>query len=466
MAEEEQEQENTDDANVATEEEKDYEYNVRIEDTGPATKKITVDIPEDRIKNKLAEQYKELRSQAAIPGFRPGHAPQKLIEKRFAADVKDQVRRSLVSESYEQALEKNKLSVLGEPDFENPDAIKLPDSGPMSFSFTIEVQPEFTIPDLKGLKVKKPKIEVKDDNVDQAMQNLREQQGALMPVEDRGVEPKDYLFADIHVKVNGEVVAHQHDAQIVARPGRIGGVQIDDLDNQLEGQKPGETRTIKATAPDTHPNEALRGKEVEIEISLKDLKHLELAEINDAFLEDLGFKDEKELRDALREQMVERISYDVQQALREQVSKHLVDSIHFDLPAKLSGKQADRIVNRRAVDLMMRGLSRDQIEANLDKLRAGADQEAARELKLFFILQKLAQDMGVDVDEAELNGRIAMLAAQRGRRPEKLKQEMAKDGTLANLYLQMREQKALDQVLEGAQIEEVDVPSEAGEKKD
>jgi len=132
MAEQEQDG-NDNDTNVATEDEK-YEYNVTIEDTGPATKKITVDIPEDRIKNKLAEQYKELRSQAAIPGFRPGHAPQKLIEKRFAADVKDQVRRSLVSESYEQALEKNNLSVLGEPDFENPDAIKLPDSGPMSFS--------------------------------------------------------------------------------------------------------------------------------------------------------------------------------------------------------------------------------------------------------------------------------------------------------------------------------------------
>src|SRR5437016_115470 len=180
---------------VADEQQQAYQYNIRVEDAGPATKKVSVEIPQDRIQQKLAEQYKELRSQAAIPGFRPGHAPQKLIEKRFASDVKEQVRRSLVSESYEQALEKNNLSVLGEPDFENPDAIKLPDSGPMSFSFTIEVQPEFSIPDLKGLKVKKPKIEVKDDNVDQAMQNLREQQGALMPVEDRGVEPKDYLFA-------------------------------------------------------------------------------------------------------------------------------------------------------------------------------------------------------------------------------------------------------------------------------
>jgi len=454
----------TADSNVATEEQ-EYAYNVKIEDLGPATKKIVIEIPEDRIKEKLAEQFKELRGQAAIPGFRPGHAPQKLIEKRFATDVKDQVRRTLVSESYEQALEKNNLNVLGEPDFDNPEAITLPDSGSMNFSFTVEVQPDFTIPDLKDIKVKKPKIDVKDENVDQAMQNLREQQGALMPVEDRGVQEKDYLLADVHVKEGGNVVAHQHDAQIVARPGRIGGIQIDDLDKQLEGQKPGETRTIKAHAPETHTNEALRGKDVEIEVALKDLKHLELAELNEAFLSDLGFKDEAELREALREQMVERITYDVQQALREQVSKHLTDSIHFELPAKLSTKQADRVVNRRAIELLQRGLSREQIEANIERLRAGADEEAARELKLFFILQKLATDLGVDVDEGELNGRIAMLAAQRGRRPEKVKQDMAKDGSLTNLYLQMREQKALDKVLESAQIEEVDVPNTSAEEK-
>jgi trigger factor len=454
----------TADSNVATEEQ-EYAYNVKIEDLGPATKKIVIEIPEDRIKEKLAEQFKELRGQAAIPGFRPGHAPQKLIEKRFATDVKDQVRRTLVSESYEQALEKNNLSVLGEPDFDNPEAITLPDSGAMNFSFTVEVQPDFSIPDLKDIKVKKPKIEVKDENVDQAMQNLREQQGALMPVEDRGVQEKDYLLADVHVKENGNIVAHQHDAQIVSRPGRIGGIQIDDLDKQLEGQKAGETRTIKSKAPETHPNEALRGKDVEIEVTLKDLKHLELAELNEAFLSDLGFKDEAELRDALREQMVERITYDVQQALREQVSKHLLDSIHFELPAKLSTKQADRVVNRRAIELMQRGLSREQIEANIERLRAGADEEAARELKLFFILQKLSTDLGVDVDEGELNGRIAMLAAQRGRRPEKVKQDMAKDGSLTNLYLQMREQKALDKVLESAQVEEVDVPSTPVEEK-
>src|SRR5688500_6901368 len=107
------------------EQEDEFQYDIKIEDAGPATKKVVVKVPMERIDEKLAEQFKELRQQAAIPGFRPGHAPQKLIEKRFSGDVKEQVKRTLVSESYEQALEKNNLNVLGEPEFDNPDAIQL-----------------------------------------------------------------------------------------------------------------------------------------------------------------------------------------------------------------------------------------------------------------------------------------------------------------------------------------------------
>ena len=437
-----------------------YQYAVTVEDAGPATKKVSIEIPQDRIQQKLAEQYKELRGQAAIPGFRPGHAPKKLLEKRFSADVKEQVRRSLVSESYEQAMEKNEIQPIGEPEFGNAEKLDLPETGPLNFTFMVEVQPKITLPNLKGLKVKKPKIEVKDENVDQAMQNLREQQGVLLPIEDRGVEPKDFLTADVHVKLDGNVVAHAHDSQIVARPGRVGGIQIEDLDKQLEGQKSGETRTITVKAPDTHANEALRGKDVQIEIALKDIKKLELAEINQEFLESLGFADEKELREALREQMVERITNDVQQAMREQVNKFLLDSVTMELPTRLSDRQADRIVSRRAMDLMTRGIAREQIEANIERLRSGAHDEAVRELKLFFILQQIATERGVDVDESELNGRIAMMAVQRNRRPEKMKQDMAKDGSLSNLFVQIREQKAVDKILDEAEIEEVEMKPE------
>ncbi len=445
------------------EKEPEFVYPVKVEEIGPAARRVTVEIPRERIVAKLDEQYKELRQQAAVPGFRVGHAPRKLLERRFSEDVKDQVASTLVRESYAQALEKNKIEVIGEPEFANKEAMKLPDEGSLNYTFEVEVSPKITVPDFASMKVKKPKITITEANVDQAMQNLREQQGTLIPVEDRSVESGDYLTADVHIKVDGAVVGHQHDGQVVARGGRIAGIEVEDLDKQLAGAKPGETRTINTRAPDTHSNEKMRGKDVQIEIAIKDIKRLELAEINATFLEDLGFDNEQELRDALREQMEEKINSDIQQAMREQVNRFLLENTPVDLPYKMSSRQADRVVSRRALDLMQRGMPREQVQANLERLRTGAADEAIRELKLFFILQKIAADMEVDVNEGELNGRVAMLAAQRDQRPEKLKQEMQKEGSLADLYVQMREQKAVDKILEKAQVEDVEMTPQQGE---
>ena len=443
-------------------------YSIRIEDAGPASKKVTVEIPKEEVAKKIAEQFKELRQEAAIPGFRKGHVPQKLLEKKFSSDVKEQVRRTLISESYEMAVEKNSLQVIGEPEFENPDEIKLKDDAPLSYSFSIEVQPDIKLPELTGIKVKKPTIQVTDQHIDQAMQNLREQQGTLIPVEDRGVQDGDHITAEIHAMIDNNVVHHSPDARMVVRPGRMVGIQVEDLPKQLEGMKPGEMRTLKLTVPQDYPTESLRGKELQIDVSLKDIKRLEAAEINKEFLDDLGFQNEQELRDALKEQMLERIQADIQQAMRNQVVDHLLKNVEVSLPERLSARQADRVVNRRAVNLMLRGMAREQVEANASRLRTGAADEAVRELKTFFILQQVAKDQNVDVSEAELNGRIATLALQQGRRPEKVKQELAKDSsTLMNLYVQVREEKALDNILAKAQIEEVDAtapPKEATEK--
>jgi trigger factor len=442
---------------AAVQEPETIPYQIKIEDAGPATKKVSIEVPQEVIASKLEKQFTQLRREAALPGFRPGHAPRKLIEKRFHTDVRDQVKRTLISESYEQAIAKNSLSVIGEPHFDNADSIELPETGSLTYSFEVEVQPDINLPPLTGLAVKKPKVEVKDEHVDQAMLNLRQQQGILVPVEDRGVEAGDYLTADIHLKVDGNVVSHQHDAQVIAKPGRFAGIQIDDLDVKLQGQKPGEKREFIVTGPDNHAVEQIRGKEVVVEVNLKDIKKLELAELDQAFLDGLGFADEAELRDALHEQMLERVDYDVKQSMRDQINNYLLQNVYIDLPSKLSDRQADRVLQRRRIDMLMRGLPEDQVDARIESLRGGIREEAVRDLKLFFILQKIAGDFNVEVDEAELNGRIALLAAQSGKRPEKLKQEMTADGSLLSMYVQMREQKAIDEILKSAKVEEVDV---------
>lgn len=438
-----------------------FAYPVMVEDAGPATKKLTIDIPEARIREKLAEQFHELRTHATIPGFRPGRVPLSLLEKRFATEVRDQVRRQLIGESYEYAVSSNQLQVLGDPQFDNPRQLEnLPESGDLRYTVIVEIQPVFNLPNLDGIPVKRPKIEVTEANVDQAMQNLREQQGQLVPVED-SARPRDFIFGDFHLKLDGQVIGHQHGGQIMVANGRIGGIEIPDLEGKLVGLQPGQTRTLEVDVPANHHQPEIAGKHVQIEVKVHDIKRLEPAVIDQDFLESLGFASEKELRDALREQLVERIDDDVAEAMRNQVRKYLLDNTTMELPLKLTERQSNRVVQRRAINLMQRGVPQAQIEANLDAIRQGSIDEARAELKLYFILNKIAEERGVEVDEAELNGRIARMAVLRGERPEKLKQAMSKDGSIQQLYLQLREQKALDTILDKAVIEDLPVGRDA-----
>lgn len=442
---------------VAVEE---FDYPISIEDAGPATKRISIEIPEERIASKMGEQFDQVSDMAVLPGFRPGKAPRKLIERRFGGDIRNQVRDSLVREAFQQAVSKNSLAVIGEPEFEEGTKLELPESGSLKFQFNVEIQPDFALPDFSRLIVKRPVIKVTDVHVDQAMQNLREQQGTLIPVEDRGVQAKDHVMCDIELKQNGEVIGNMKNATVIAKAGNVGGIPIPDLEKQLEGAKPGETRVINVTAPEDHQSEKLRGQPLDIEFKINDIKYLELAEIDDEFLEQLGFTNEQELRDELKVQMDHRIESDIKVAMHNQVRNFLMKNIEMELPNKLTQRQEHRVANRRASEAMMRGMSQDQVKQNLDRLYMGALDQARAELKQFFALSKLAQQHEIEVDEDEVNLQIAEMAMYRDMRPEQLKHKLSEGGQLKDLYMALRERKTLDKVIEGLTIEDVEIKPE------
>lgn len=431
----------------------DFDYPTNVEDAGPSQKKVTVTIPADRIKTVKNRSIADAASEIRLPGFRAGKAPRHLVEKKFGKALNDQVQQELIRESYQSAMTKSELKVIGEPQFDKPESIKLPEEGDFEYSFTVELQPEFSMPDVSELTVRKPKITINDDHVQQALTNLRNQQGSLVPVE-RGVEEGDYLVADVTVKKGEEEIASQQDAQLVARSGRIAGVELPEFAKQVEGLKVGESRTVEQEVPAAHPNVNLAGQTLSIEVALKDIKALAPATIDGPFLESLGFENEQELLDALREQMEERVAADIAASVRKQVSDHIASKVEMTLPENLVKRQADRVVNRRAVNLLMRGLPRDRVEANIDKLKEGSEAEAERELKLFFMLSRVAEEKSLSVDEDEVNGEIAMQAINNGQRPEAVKRRMEKDGSIQNLYQQMLDNKALDSLAEAAKVEE------------
>lgn len=437
---------------------------VSIEDASEATKKITVEIDRKRIDAKYDELFGELRTSAQIPGFRIGHAPRRLMEKRFGKEVTEDVRNGLVSESLAKAIEESKLEVLGDPDI-HLDEITVPETGNMTFSVTVEVRPEFEVPTYTGIPVTKPSAEITDERVDEATKQFLGAQGKRIEVKEPASEG-DIVIAD--VKFNGEgIEEHVHEnIHIRVAPGVLDGVPLEELGEKLTGVQPGRTVMIETVVPQGHPTEKLRGKKVFFIITVKEVVRIEVPELNDQLASDFGFANAGAFKDFVRQNLTARMDSEVQQSMRDQLCKYLVENTKLELPADATSRQAAAALRRRYIDLMNRGVPREQIEQNLELLQAQAGEQARNEMKLGFILDKIAKAENITVEEGEINSRIAQMAVQYGRRPERLRSELANEGALDQVAIQIAEQKTLDKLLESANIGEAILAEEAAKEKE
>ena len=426
---------------------------VTIEDSGSCKKKITVEVPEETIKASLDEQYQDLRREAAIPGFRKGRAPIRLIEKRFGTEIGLQVKVKLLADASQAAIDANKLDVLGEPDIDH-EKVELPETGSMTFDFEVEVRPEFDLPELEGVEVEKPKIEPTDEEIDEEIMAMRRQAGIWAPKEGGQVEEDDQIVADVVMEIE-DVEEHEKLDNVevsIRETGFVGPIPVEGLSDLLVGAKVGDEKKTTVEVPKTFHNEQYRGKKVDITIEVKDIKQLEPAEMNEEFLERFGVDNEDDLRDKLMEYRRSQAEREARSSMAEQIHRYLLDNTKFDLPEAIVADQSTRILQRQYTNMLMQGLPREQIEQQMQQIRASSDEQAEEQLKLFFLMDKIAEALEITTTEEEINGHIAQVAAMRNRRPAKVREELEKDGSLTQFILQVREQKCIEKILESAKI--------------
>jgi trigger factor len=450
-----EEQEKQDDLPQAT---------VTIEEAGAARKRIKLDIPAERIAGKLKEAFGDLQHEAVLPGFRRGRAPKRLIEKRFGGDIRNTVKQQLVAEAYEKAIEDNKLEAIGEPEVDLA-KIELPESGNLHVSVEVEVAPQFDLPSIEKISVKKPKLEANEDRLNLAVENLRKYFGHWHDKTTPATE-EDTLVVDAKIVAeDGTVVNEQTGVNLAVKSESIPGINTGNLTEKLKGATIGGTVTIDGTLPDDHADEKLKGKKVTITLSVKGVKHQHLPEVNQEFAGMLGFDDIEALKGDLKERLVTQLEQETHGAMAQQVYRYLLSNTNIDLPAKLSQRQMGTVLRRRATEMMQKGVPEAEIVQHIDQLRISSAQQAAVDLRLFFIMGKLAEQFGIDVTPEEVNARIASIAAQYGRRPEKLKSQMSASGQLEQLFLQIRDGKVVDKLVEMGEVTDVDEKTLAEEFK-
>jgi trigger factor len=433
---------------------------IRVEDAGPCRKKISVTVPAELVNEHISSATSTIVAGATLPGFRRGRAPRQLIEKRFGASIRGEAKQQLVSAAYSDAVQANNLRVIGEPEpGEGFAEMEVVEGKPLSFTVEVEIAPEFELPSLEGVQVYKPAIEVKDEMVDEQIAKLGLNEGELES-QDQAV-PGDYCIGHGVMKLDsGEVLIDVPDAVVQVPPdasqprGAILGVMVDDFGTQIGTPKPGDTFVVKTTGPESHENPRVRGAALTIEFTVDRVERI-IPATPEQLVERFGLESVQALRETMTLRLNQRAMLEQQSVMRQQVAKHLIDTIDFELPEKVSAAQAERNISRARYEMMYRGLDAQAVEERIAELRSTSADVARRQLKLFFILAKIASERDVRVTEQEIYGRIHQIAQQRGLSPNQVAQELSRNNQIGAIAQQIREHKVLDALIAQAKVEEI-----------
>ncbi|HTM52868.1 MAG TPA: trigger factor [Pirellulales bacterium] len=437
------------------EEPQKLDLSIKVATPSACQRHVTVTIKREEIERYYDKAFSDLMTSANVPGFRSGRAPRKLVEARFRKEVADQVKGSLLMDSMTQITEDENFSAISEPDFD-PLAVELPDEGPMTFEFDLEVRPEFELPEWKGLKVERPKREISKKDIDKRLEQILARHGRLVPSETPAAVG-DYISCNLTFK-NGAVELSSSKEEVIRirpvlsfRDGKIEG-----FDKLMKGVKPGQTREAKARLSEDAPNEPLRGQEITAVFEVLEVKKLELPELSPALLEELGdFKDEGELRDAIQEDLKRQDEYQQQREARRQVTAALTESANWQLPPELLRRQSRRELERAVLELRRNGFTDAEIRAYENELRQNSAASTARALKEHFILERIAEDQEIDASPEDYQAEIALIAAQSGESVRRVRARLDKGGLMDSLRNQIIERKVIELVLSHANFKDV-----------
>jgi trigger factor len=438
------------------------QLDVAIEDAGTSAKKVTITIPAEAVDEKIEMSFGTLQDQAQMRGFRKGRAPRQLLEKRFGKDLIQEARGQLVGAAYQQAIQEKELRVVGDPIFPDELAEKPLERGkPFIFDFTVEVVPDFELPELEGVELKKPIIEIDADHVDAEMTRLRYRLGTPERISGP-FEPLDRTVGSAKVTVEDhEGIFFETEQALLVVPaeedegkGQLLGLIIDDLGPMIVGKKTGDTLEIETVGPPTHERAEVRGKKVSITFTINDAERITALE-PDQLAEQLGLEDINMVQERVKLELETRRDTEQRNAEREQVYEYLLANTTLALPERMSEAQVARTIERQRMEMLYRGDDPEAVEKQLAEMRGQNEEQSLNRLKLLFIMDQVARTFELQVTEEEINGRIAMIAQQRNERPDQVRSELNKSGGINDVARQIVEHKGADRIVDQAKVTEV-----------
>ena len=433
--------------------------NTKIEDIDSCKKKIKFDIAFKDYQAKVQSSYLTLARQVKVPGFRPGKAPMSMLEKRFGPNVKKEVMTQLVSERLAEVIEEKGFRSVSPPKILEVEAEEGTD---ISVSASVEIVPDFKINDYSKVEIPIEITRVTDEDVNQAINYQRERQGTKVQVLDRPVEDKDFVKLDFNGTLNGEAFEGGKGSDHIVQVGSE--YLLKDMGNQLIGMSVDEEKDIPVQIPENYSsNKSIAGKEVIFHVSLKGIQKNQLPELNDDFAKNIEPKDKfaslEDMKLQIRSQLEEHARGDAHREAKKIVAKKITEMNPIEVPEGLVEEQIKHMVvqalkKEQQAKNQTESINEEEIHVT-DSQKKEHRENAIQLLQQELVLDQLASNLNIKIDESELNAEVNNMVRMLGEtNAHKMKKQWEQNGVLARLQSRIKRDKTLDAVMKEVQIKE------------
>ena len=367
---------------------------------------------------------------AKVDGFRKGHVPADVLEKRFKKEIEGEILNHIISEEYRKAVEENNLSPIADIKLEkyenNEDNVEV--------VFTIPVLPEINLGDYKSVKVEKEALDVNDEKVNAEIEIMRSNAGKLKEVaDDEAAKDKDVTNINFEGFIDGEAFdggkAEGFDLTLGSKSF------IDTFEDQIIGHKKGDEFDVNVTFPEEYHAENLKGKPAVFKIKLNSIKRKEEAELNEDLAKELGYDSVEDLKAKTKENLIKREETRIENEYRGKVVDAVVDTVNFEIPEAVVEREIQFQINRFAQQLQMQGMSLNQYfemtGQDIEKMRESIKESAEKSVKRDLVLTEIAKVENVQATEEEVNAELDRTALMYGMDREGLIAEVRKSGNYA-----------------------------------
>ena len=417
----------------------------------PTRTVLEIEIPAEDVEKAFAQVRRAYAKRAALPGFRKGKAPESVVAKKFADEIKSDVLENLLPDAVTAAIEEKKLSILGRPHVED---LSWEPPGPIRFLARLDLKPSVDPGDYRGVPVEDVTVEPGDDEVAKVIERIREAHAEFHPVDGRAAAPGDFAVADIggsfvEILAPGQNPKTFRDEKITLEVGHPDSMP--EINDALRGAMPGDTRKFRKSFADDFPNEEFKGKTVDYEVTLAALKEKRLPALDDELARAVA---EGETVETLREKVRGRLRREKEAERRRRFRRSILDTLlsRRDIPAPEVLVESETTSALRDYARYLAASGVDPEKEDWGKLREEARPGAERRVKEYLLLDAIAEKEQIEVSETELEAEFKRAAAERGVEPAALREQMTKAGGLEALRDEMRLSRAVDLLIAGAKV--------------